>query len=186
MNATILIQDDEILDRDVRPFAEESDSLQGFQILLDSHSSWAGFGAEYLDVLREEFPKASIWTWGIEPHAVQDYCNKTNNGRQMQRNDFHLHNFYLRFTKILLCIYPCIHRIIFHSTSQSILPPYGIVLLYFLWHMIQSLSRHGQGRSIPLPWTCTTWLCELMFMVTEKSWNRKLPSSSNSLSCQIV
>jgi hypothetical protein len=65
-----LIQDEDILDRDVRPFVEESDSLQGFQVLLESDSSWAGFGAEYLTALRGEYPKVPIWTWGIETEKV--------------------------------------------------------------------------------------------------------------------
>jgi hypothetical protein len=72
----LLMQDNEILDRDVRPFAEECDSLQGFQMILDSHTSWAGFGVEYIDALREEFPKASIWTWGIETNAVSSFLFK--------------------------------------------------------------------------------------------------------------
>ena len=59
-------QEDGLLDRDVRLFAEECDSLQGFQILLESDSAWGGFAVEYLQVIRGEYPKASIWTWGAE------------------------------------------------------------------------------------------------------------------------
>jgi hypothetical protein len=38
---------------------------------MESDSSWAGFGAEYLESLRGEYPKASIWTWGIESNDVR-------------------------------------------------------------------------------------------------------------------
>ena len=64
------LQDDDLLDRDVQTFAEECDSLQGFQILLESDSAWGGFATEYLEIIREEYPKASIWTWGIESGLV--------------------------------------------------------------------------------------------------------------------
>ena len=39
-------------------------------MILDSHSSWAGFGTEYIEALHGEFPKTSIWTWGIESNIV--------------------------------------------------------------------------------------------------------------------
>ena len=64
------LQDDDLLDRDVRLFAEECDSLQGFQVLLESDSGWGGFATEYLEIIRGEYPKASIWTWGIESGLV--------------------------------------------------------------------------------------------------------------------
>jgi hypothetical protein len=59
-----------LLDRDIRPFAEESDSLQGFQVITEGDSAWSGFTVEYLDLIRGEYPKASIWTWGIENPSV--------------------------------------------------------------------------------------------------------------------
>ena len=37
---------------------------------MESDSAWAGFGSEYLEALNNEYPKASIWTWGIESQTV--------------------------------------------------------------------------------------------------------------------
>jgi Tubulin domain/Misato Segment II tubulin-like domain len=56
----------DLLDRDIRPFAEECDQMQGFQILTGTDDAWGGFAARYLDNLRDEYGKTSIWTWGIE------------------------------------------------------------------------------------------------------------------------
>jgi hypothetical protein len=56
----------DLLDRDLRPFAEECDQLQGLQILCGADNAWGGFAASYLDCLRDEFAKTSIWVWGLE------------------------------------------------------------------------------------------------------------------------
>ncbi|RMZ85090.1 hypothetical protein DV738_g106, partial [Chaetothyriales sp. CBS 135597] len=59
-------KDSDLLDRDVRLFAEECDHMQGFQIFTATDDAWGGFSAKYTEVLRDEYPKTSIWTWGIE------------------------------------------------------------------------------------------------------------------------
>lgn len=56
----------DLLDRDVRPFAEECDQMQGFQVFSGVDDAWGGFAAKYLDNLRDEYGKTSIWVWGIE------------------------------------------------------------------------------------------------------------------------
>ena len=56
----------DLLDRDIRPFAEECDQMQGFQIFTGADDAWGGFAGEYLDGLRDEYGKTSIWVWGIE------------------------------------------------------------------------------------------------------------------------
>lgn len=56
----------DLLDRDVRPFAEECDQMQGLQLLTGSDDAWGGFAARYLDNLRDEYGKTSIWVWGSE------------------------------------------------------------------------------------------------------------------------
>ena len=59
----------DILDRDVRPFAEECDYMQGFQILTGIDDAWGGFASRFLDSLRDEYGKTSLWTIGIEDGA---------------------------------------------------------------------------------------------------------------------
>jgi len=61
----------DILDRDVRPFAEECDQLKGFQIFAGTDDAWGGFTARYVDRLRDEYGKNSIWVWGLE-NGVKD------------------------------------------------------------------------------------------------------------------
>jgi hypothetical protein len=56
----------DLLDRDVRPFVEECDQMQGMQMFTGSDDAWGGFSARYLDSLRDEYGKTSIWVWGNE------------------------------------------------------------------------------------------------------------------------
>ncbi|KPI41294.1 Protein dml1 [Cyphellophora attinorum] len=59
----------DLLDRDVRLFAEECDQLQGMQLFTGTDDAWGGFAARYLDALRDEYPKSSLWVFGIENNA---------------------------------------------------------------------------------------------------------------------
>ena len=61
-----LDKDSDLLDRDLRLFAEESDQIQGFQIFTGTDDAWGGFSTSYVDNLRDEFGKTSIWLWGLE------------------------------------------------------------------------------------------------------------------------
>lgn len=56
----------DLLDRDIRTFVEECDHMQGFQLFSGVDDAWGGFVAQYLDNLRDEFDKTSIWVWGLE------------------------------------------------------------------------------------------------------------------------
>ncbi|KAJ6160413.1 hypothetical protein N7470_003809 [Penicillium chermesinum] len=56
----------DLLDRDVRPFAEECDQLRALQIFTGADDAWGGFSARYIDRLRDEYGKKSIWVWAIE------------------------------------------------------------------------------------------------------------------------
>jgi hypothetical protein len=59
----------DLLDRDLRPFVEECDQMQGFQLFTGSDDAWGGFASKYLDGLRDEYGKTNIWVWGIEDNA---------------------------------------------------------------------------------------------------------------------
>ena len=56
----------DLLDRDMRLWAEECDQMQGIQIYTGSDDAWGGFASRYVEELRDEFGKLPIWTWGIE------------------------------------------------------------------------------------------------------------------------
>lgn len=59
-------RDVDILDRDLRLWAEECDSLQGIQIFGCCDDAWGGFGARYAERIRDEYGKTALWMWGIE------------------------------------------------------------------------------------------------------------------------
>ena len=60
-----LDREHDLLDRDLRPFAEECDQLQGLQIITGADDAWGGFAAKYLERMRDEFGKSCIWVWGL-------------------------------------------------------------------------------------------------------------------------
>ncbi|KAK6353137.1 mtDNA inheritance, partitioning of the mitochondrial organelle [Orbilia brochopaga] len=62
-------KEEDILDRQFRPFAEECDLMQGLQVLTTIDDGWAGFATRYLSNLRDEYPKCTIWTWALERSA---------------------------------------------------------------------------------------------------------------------
>lgn len=64
-----LDKEHDLLDRDVRPFAEECDQLRALQVFTGSDDAWGGFAAKYIDRLRDEFGRKSIWTWALEDGA---------------------------------------------------------------------------------------------------------------------
>ncbi|KAK6346377.1 mtDNA inheritance, partitioning of the mitochondrial organelle [Orbilia blumenaviensis] len=59
-------KEEDILDRQFRVFAEECDLMQGLQVLTTVDDAWGGFATSYLDNLRDEYPKTTIWTWALE------------------------------------------------------------------------------------------------------------------------
>lgn len=59
----------DLIDRDIRPFVEECDQMQGFQMFTGVDDAWGGFAGKYLDNLRDEYGKSSIWIWGLEDQS---------------------------------------------------------------------------------------------------------------------
>ncbi|OCK74685.1 tubulin nucleotide-binding domain-like protein [Lepidopterella palustris CBS 459.81] len=57
--------DVDLLDRDLRPFVEECDGLQGLQIVTGTEDAWGGWVAGWVERLRDEFGKGAIWVWGV-------------------------------------------------------------------------------------------------------------------------
>ncbi|KAL2753837.1 hypothetical protein ACRALDRAFT_1064949 [Sodiomyces alcalophilus JCM 7366] len=56
----------DVMDRDLRPFIEEADHMQAIQIFTALDDAWGGFAAQYLDRMRDEYPKTTLWTWGTQ------------------------------------------------------------------------------------------------------------------------
>ena len=61
-----LDKEHDLLDRDLRPFAEECDQLRAIQLFTTSDDAWGGFTARYIDRLRDEYGKKSVWVWAME------------------------------------------------------------------------------------------------------------------------
>lgn len=61
-----LDREHDLLDRDLRPFLEESDQLQGVQVLSSVDDAWGGFSAKYLERISDELGKGCRWIWALE------------------------------------------------------------------------------------------------------------------------
>ncbi|KAL8852837.1 MAG: hypothetical protein Q9221_002346 [Calogaya cf. arnoldii] len=66
-----LDKDHDLLDRDMRPWAEECDQLQAIQIFASADDAWGGFASKYVESLRDEYGKTPLWFWGLEQQAGQ-------------------------------------------------------------------------------------------------------------------
>lgn len=67
----------DLMDRDLRPFAEECDSMQGIQMIGSVDDAWGGFAARYIDGLRDEYgEKTSVWVWALEDTRRADVRKK--------------------------------------------------------------------------------------------------------------
>ncbi|KAJ2832274.1 mtDNA inheritance, partitioning of the mitochondrial organelle [Coemansia furcata] len=63
---------DEMLEGRFRALAEACDQMQGFQVLADAYGGFAGFGAGFVEKVREEYPKASILMYNVAGGRVGD------------------------------------------------------------------------------------------------------------------
>ena len=59
-------KDSDLLDRDIRVWAEECDQMQGIHVFTGGDDAWSAFAARYIEQLRDEFGKMQIWAWGFE------------------------------------------------------------------------------------------------------------------------
>ncbi|OKL56068.1 Protein dml1 [Talaromyces atroroseus] len=64
-----LDKEHDLLDRDLRPFAEECDHLRALQLFTSSDDAWGGFASRYVDRIRDEYGKTAIWVWALEDGA---------------------------------------------------------------------------------------------------------------------
>lgn len=66
---------DSIIDGDFRTWAEECDAIQGVHVIGGTDDAWGGFGAKYVEGLRDEFGlKSAIWVWGLEQGFGKSVC----------------------------------------------------------------------------------------------------------------
>ncbi|KAI9050043.1 hypothetical protein LZ554_006188 [Drepanopeziza brunnea f. sp. 'monogermtubi'] len=61
-----LDKEHDLLDRDLRTFAEEADHMQGIQMISGIDDAWGGFAARYMDRIRDEYGKTTVHFWALE------------------------------------------------------------------------------------------------------------------------
>jgi hypothetical protein len=61
-----LDREHDLLDRDLRPFLEACDQLQGLQIFSSTDDAWGGFTARYLERISDELGKGTRWVFGLK------------------------------------------------------------------------------------------------------------------------
>lgn len=66
-----LDKEHDLLDRDLRPFIEEADQMQGISVLTGLDDAWGGFAARYLERVRDEYGKTAVFVWGSEDDVLQ-------------------------------------------------------------------------------------------------------------------
>jgi hypothetical protein len=71
-----LDKEHDLVDRDLRPFIEEADQMQGIQLFTTLDDAWGGFSSDYVERLRDEYGKTDIWVLGLQdPFAgMQRVC----------------------------------------------------------------------------------------------------------------
>ncbi|KAI0142826.1 tubulin domain-containing protein [Xylariaceae sp. FL1272] len=61
-----LDKEHDLLDRDMRPFVEEADQMQGIQFMSGIDDAWGGFAAKYVERIRDEYGKTPVWVFGMQ------------------------------------------------------------------------------------------------------------------------
>ncbi|KAI1755368.1 tubulin domain-containing protein [Xylaria castorea] len=61
-----LDKEHDLLDRDLRPFVEEADQMQGIQIMSGIDDAWGSFAAKYVERIRDEYGKTPVWVFGVQ------------------------------------------------------------------------------------------------------------------------
>lgn len=61
-----LDREHDLLDRDLRPFLEECDQLQGIQVFTSTDDAWGGFTSRYLERISDELGKGCRWVFGLQ------------------------------------------------------------------------------------------------------------------------
>jgi hypothetical protein len=70
----------DLVDRDLRPFIEECDGIQGLQIFTGVDDAWGGWASGWIERLRDEYGKMSIWTWGLGDQGANPAVGRVSLG----------------------------------------------------------------------------------------------------------
>ena len=65
----------------IRRYAEESDGLQGFQLLADNTDAFGGLASGLVDLLADEYPRQCLLAFPVQPASHKEYSAKANSTR---------------------------------------------------------------------------------------------------------
>ena len=68
----------DLVDRDLRPFIEECDQIQALQMITGVDDAWGGWASGWLERMRDEYGKMSIWTWGLGDEGVKTSVSRVS------------------------------------------------------------------------------------------------------------
>ncbi|KAL8995189.1 MAG: hypothetical protein Q9169_005022 [Polycauliona sp. 2 TL-2023] len=130
-----LDKDDELLDRDMRPWAEECDQMQAIQIFASADDAWGGFASRYVESLRDEYGKTPMWFWGLEEQA-----GRGQRAKQMIRT--------VNIAQSLHAI-STLASMYIPLAIPSNLPPYIGLDLSSQWHVSGLMSMAVESITLP-------------------------------------
>ncbi|KAL1838142.1 hypothetical protein VTJ49DRAFT_2993 [Mycothermus thermophilus] len=134
----------ELLDRDLRPFAEEADHMQGVQVFAGMDDAWGGFAARYVERIRDEFgSKAEVWVWGLQQGGrlvsrEQRLLRLTNKARSLTE-------FYKHASIVIPLTIPDARDLLSSSSSPSRIHLDGTSA----WHTSALLAAAVESATLP-------------------------------------
>jgi len=126
----------DLLDRDVRLFVEECDSMQGFQIFAGVDDAWGGWTEQYVNALRDEFGKKAIWVFGLE------------DTRQMQRDKAVARK--ANAARSLSGISKLVDAYVRLSTRPGVLPQYVKLNADSEWEITAMMAAAVESVTLPI------------------------------------
>ncbi|KAG9233992.1 tubulin domain-containing protein [Amylocarpus encephaloides] len=131
-----LDKEHDLLDRDLRYFAEEADKMQGIQLITGLDDAWGGFAARYLERIRDEYGKTSVLLWGLEDNVKSV---------PREKRSIKLSNIARSFSELA----PQASVFIPLSTPSGSLPPYIKLIPQSDWHVSALLAAAVESATLP-------------------------------------
>lgn len=69
---------EKVIEENLRFFIEECDHLQGFQLMTDVQDGFGGLSAGFLELLRDDFPKTTMTTFGLKKNMDSSLKSTVN------------------------------------------------------------------------------------------------------------
>ncbi|KAE8451241.1 hypothetical protein EG329_004405 [Mollisiaceae sp. DMI_Dod_QoI] len=131
-----LDKEHDLLDRDLRSFAEEADHMQGIQIISGIDDAWGGFAARYVDRIRDEYGKTAVCFWGVEDGIKsipreKRFVRLSNTARSVSE------------------ITPQASLFIPITVPSAVLPAYVMMDMQSQWHVSGLLSTALETMTLP-------------------------------------